>query len=172
MAHFYFSLPEEIARLTNAEAVQYYAEGAGVLAEAILGLTREQLAAVPVPGTWSIQQIVVHLMDSDLVASHRFKRIIAEDNPHLEVYDERAFAERLHYGAQDAATACAVFQLNRRLTAAVLRQLPDAAFERAGVHAEAGRVTLGTLVRSYAQHLEHHLRFLREKRRLVMAGRT
>lgn len=167
MPHFYFSLPEELSRLSHAEAVQLYAEGAGVLAEAIQGLTAEQLRSRPVRGTWSIQEIVLHLLDSDLVASHRMKRIIAEDNPRLEAYDESAFTARLHYHELDPALACEVFRLNRRLTAATLRELGPAEFERTGVHAEAGPVTLGVLVRSYAQHLEHHLRFLREKRALV-----
>lgn len=169
MPHFYFSLPEDIARLTNAEAVQRYAEAGGVLAEAIQGLTREQLTSFPVAGTWSIQQIVVHVMESDLVASFRMKRIIAEADPRLEAYDESAFAARLHYQELDAEAACEVFRLNRRLTAAILRRLGDAEFERSGVHAEAGRVTLGVLVRSYVHHVDHHLRFLREKRRLLSA---
>lgn len=168
MPHFYFSLPEELSRLSHAEAVQRYAEGAGVLAEAIQGLTAEQLTSRPVRGTWSIQEIVLHLLDSDLIASHRMKRILAEDNPRLEAYDETAFAARLYYHELDPALACEMFRLNRRLTAATLRRLGAAEFDRGGVHAEAGRVTLGVLVRAYAQHLDHHLRFLREKKGLVI----
>lgn len=167
MPHFYFSLPEELNRLSHAEAVQRYAERAGVLAEAIQGLSRAQLTSYPVPGTWSIQEIIVHLMDSDLVASHRMKRVAAEENPRLEAYDETAFARRVHYDAQDAATACTVFQLNRRLTAAFLRKLPEHDFARTGIHSEAGPVNLGILLRSYIHHLDHHLRFLREKRLLA-----
>ena len=35
--------------------------------KAIQGLDRADLLAFPVPGTWSIQQIVLHMMDSDLI---------------------------------------------------------------------------------------------------------
>ena len=66
--------------------------GGQKLADAVRGLRREDLQAHPVPGKWSIQQVVIHLMDSDLVTTDRMKRVIAEDNPTLLAYDEEKFA--------------------------------------------------------------------------------
>ena len=53
------------------------------------------------------------------------------------------------------------------MTAAILRHLPPAAFERVGTHNERGKVKLGDMVEMYAQHLEHHMKFLRHKRQLL-----
>jgi hypothetical protein len=147
--------------------IERYAAGALVPGEAIRGLTTAELNAFPVPGTWSIQQIVVHLMDSDLVGSDRMKRVAAENMPQLIGYDETAFAKNLHYDKLDPVQACEVFRLNRLLTATILRNLPDAAFQRAGMHSERGRETLAELLEGYADHLDHHMKFLREKRRLL-----
>lgn len=147
--------------------IEEYARGGPVLAEEIRGLTRAELLAVPVPGTWSMQQIVLHLMDSDLIASDRMKRIIAEENPPIIGYSESAFAQRLHYDKQDAQIAAEIFALNRKLTAKVLRNLPEEAFRRFGTHNERGRVTLEAMVAMYVQHLGHHLKFLRHKRGLL-----
>ena len=144
------------------------AASAAVPAEAIRGLTPSELNAFPVPGTWSIQQIVVHLMDSDLIGSDRMKRVAAENvPPQLIGYDETAFAKNLPYEKLDPAQACEVFRLNRLLTAAVLRNLPDSAFTRHGMHSERGRETLADLVEGYVEHLEHHMKFIREKRKLL-----
>jgi hypothetical protein len=151
----------------NRELIEAYARGASGPAEAIAGLSPQQLNAFPVPGTWSIQQVVLHLMDSDLIASDRMKRVIAEHEPQLIGYDESAFAQRLHYEKLDAQAACQVFALNRQLTAVILRNLPDEAFQRAGLHNEAGRQTLAQLVQTYVNHLEHHLRFIKQKREMV-----
>src|SRR5438270_4207689 len=114
------------------EIVEQYAARGNALSQAIVGLSREELLAYPVPGTWSIQQIVLHLMDSDLIASDRMKRVIAMENPTISAYDETAFANNLFYDAQDAALACESFRVNRLLTADILRRLPDAAFARTG----------------------------------------
>lgn len=171
MAHFYERVPESLRNLSNAEAVVQYAARASAPAEAIAGLTVSQLHAFPVPNTWSIQQIVLHLMDTDQVASYRMKRIIAEERPKLDCYDETAFAQRLHYHDLDAAHACEAFRLNRQLTAQLLRALPDDAFARVAQHPEIGELSLGQLVRLYCFHVDHHMRFLVEKKRLLTGGR-
>jgi hypothetical protein len=147
--------------------LERYAGGAGMLAAAIQDLTRADFLATPVPGTWSIQQIVIHLMDSDLIASDRMKRIIAEENPTLVGFDESAFAAKLFYDKLDPLVAAEVFQKNRELTAVILRSLPAGAFERVGMHSERGALTLGKLLTTYTEHLEHHLKFVREKRALL-----
>jgi hypothetical protein len=95
------------------------------------------------------------------------KRIIALDSPTILAYDEAAFARRLHYNDLDAFLAAEVFAANRRLTADLLRRLPDEAFSRHGNHNERGRMTLGDIVPMYIEHLEHHLKFVRQKRALL-----
>jgi hypothetical protein len=151
----------------NRDLIEQYAAGAGKLRASIAGLGRKELGAFPVPGTWSIQQIVLHMMDSDLIASDRMKRVAAEENPTLIGYDETAFAKNLPYGDVDPQLACDIFEKNRLMTAEILRRLPDAAFVRTGNHNERGPVSLADLVETYVGHLEHHLKFIREKRQLL-----
>jgi hypothetical protein len=147
--------------------IDRYAAGARLLAKSIEGLSRADLLAAPVPGKWSTQQVIIHLMDSDLVGSERMKRVIAMERPLLLGYDETAFARSLFYDQLDAAAACDVFAKNRELMAVILRALPDEAFARRGVHSENGLETLEDLLRGYVEHLEHHLRFIEEKRRAM-----
>jgi len=147
--------------------IENYAAGAVKPAEAIRGLSAAELDAFPIPGTWSIRQIIAHLMDSDLIASDRMKRVIAMDNPAILAYDEAAFAERLGYDAMNVDLACKVFELNRRLTADLLRTLPDNAFARRGQHSESGSLTLEKLLEIYTGHLDHHLGFVQRKKELL-----
>ena len=145
--------------------IDQYESGGEKIRQAIKGLSREDLTAFPVPGTWSIQQIVIHLMDSDLIGADRMKRIIAEENPTLIGYDESKFSANLFYDEQPAADAVEIFDRNRRLFAKVLRKLPDSAFARQGTHNERGVVTLEQQLKGYVQHFEHHLKFIVEKRK-------
>ena len=147
--------------------IDEYLRGAARPAAAINDLTPTDLDAFPIANTWSIRQIVLHLMDSDLIASDRMKRVIAEDNPVLIGFDESAFARNLFYGQLDVMMAADIFQKNRLLTARILQALPDEAFRRAGTHNQRGRVTLEQLVQGMVEHLEHHLKFLRKKRQLL-----
>jgi uncharacterized damage-inducible protein DinB len=151
----------------NRELIEKYAADADVPAKSIAGLERADLLAFPVPGTWSIQQIILHLMDSDLIASDRMKRVAAEDRPTLVGYNETAFAKTLAYEHVSARDAAEIFRLNRLMTAEILRRLPPTAFGRAGNHTERGEVTLEQLLKTYVEHVDHHLKFIREKRKLL-----
>ena len=150
--------------------IDEFERGTEKITAAIAGLSREEMNWLPPAdagaevGRWSIHQIVIHLMDSDVIAVHRMKRVISEDTPLLIAYDENGFIRSLFYDEQSAETAVRIMDLNRREFARVLRRLPDAAFERAGVHNQAGKVTLGQMVGSYVRHVDGHLGFVRAKR--------
>ena len=152
----------------NSELIDQYAAGGERLAQAIRGLTREDLLAVPAPdanvGKWSIQQVVIHCMDSDLIAADRLKRMIAEDNPTLIGYDENKFATNLFMDEQSAEDAVTITSLNRKNFARVLRKLPAAAFDRAGQHSERGRITVGGYLKAVVEHLDRHVSFIHAKR--------
>lgn len=146
------------------ELLRAYESGADEPRRAIAGLSRAELCKPVAPGAWSIQQVVLHLLDSDLIAGERMKRIIAEDNPLILAYDETRFSQRLGYEHADGALAAEIFALHRAHMTALLRGLPAEAFERSGVHQERGRITLLDLVRTYAEHVPHHMRFVDAKR--------
>ena len=144
--------------------IDRFEAGGQKIKDAIAGLSKADLTAFPVPGMWSIQQVVIHLQDSELVAVDRMKRIIAEDKPLLVGYDENEFVKNLFYDDQSVEDAAEVVDLARRQLARVLRKLPDAAWSRFGIHNERGKVTLGEQVEMYTNHLERHLKFALEKR--------
>jgi len=148
----------------NRDLIESYAAGGETLRRAVQGLSREDVIARPGPGDWSIQELVIHLADSDAIAIDRMKRILIEDNPPLLYADETAYVDRLLPGEQSLEDALTLFDVGRRQWSRVLRKLPDAAFARQGTHNRAGVVTLGGMVEGYTKHLEHHLVFLRAKR--------
>jgi hypothetical protein len=153
--------------MSTTQLVSRYAAGATLPKDSIEGLSTADLLAFPVPGTWSIQQVILHLMDSDLIGADRMKRVISESNPLILAYDESAFARSLFYHDMDAAAACEVFAGNRAMMAEVLRRLPETAWSRTGIHSERGKLTLEDLVKGYCDHLDHHLRFIEDKKRAL-----
>ena len=148
-------------------AISAFIAGAEVPATAIAKLTPEQLRARPIPGTWSIQEIVVHLWDSDLVGCDRMRRLAAMDNPLIMAYDESEFNRALSPDRLDAHGAAEIFRLNRLLFGEILKSLPAEAFARSGVHNERGRITLGGTLSGYVEHLDGHMQHLLKKRAMV-----
>lgn len=144
--------------------IEQYEKGGDDLRMSVRGLQPDDLLAYPVPGTWSIQEIVIHLTDSDLIIADRMKRIIAEDNPSLIGFDETKFVKNLFYNEQSADDAVTIFELNRQNFSRVLKKLPEAAFNRIGTHNERGPLTLAAMLEMSVKHLKHHLEFIVSKR--------
>jgi hypothetical protein len=144
--------------------IDEYEAGGATLRRATVGLTPEDIKAKPGPGKWSILELVVHLVDSDAIAIDRMKRILSEDNPPLLYADETAYVDRLFTHDQSLEDALTLFEVGRRQWARVLRKLPDEAFARRGTHNKRGEMTVGGMVKSYIDHVDYHLKFLRDKR--------
>lgn len=145
--------------------IKNFKAGGQKLRQAVDRVTREEALAKPGPGKWSIQELVIHLVDSDAILIDRMKRVIAEDNPSLLCADEQAYVDRLHCDDQSLDDAVTLFDLSRCQFSRVLYKLDDAEFDRFGTHsAELGKITLKELIKVYSNHLDHHLKFLKDKR--------
>lgn len=152
----------------SSQLTDQYEQGIDKLRQSIRGLLPEDLTWVPPAdagvGLWSIQQILVHLQDAETAFADRVRRIVAEDNPPLMAWSENRFSERLHYADQSADDAIQLIALIRKQLSRVLRKLTPADFQRAGTHSEAGRQTVTDVLAKAVWHLEHHMKFIHEKR--------
>lgn len=158
---------EEIDR-----ALGEYARVVPLLRKSIDGLSTDQMTARPGPGDWSIHEVVVHVLDSDIVSWDRMKRIAAMERPTLIPYDETAFAKSLFYHDQSLDDALALFEIGRRQVERILRRLPLETFDRTGLHTDDGELSLLDFVRRYVDHVEHHVRFIDAKRERLGVART
>ena len=130
----------------------------------ITGAAGAEFDFTPEPGKWSIRQIVAHLADSEAVAAMRLRRLIAEENPQLEAYNQNAWASNLDYARRKPSQALESFRRVRAENYELLKELPEAAYERSGVHEERGPMTLRQLVQVVAEHAENHAAQLRARR--------
>src|SRR5689334_17780649 len=115
-------------------------------------LDSEQLQATPQPGEWSIQQVLIHLADSEAIGYERLRRIIAENQAQLLTYDESGWSQKLFYHQQDPQLALELFTLLRRANAALLNLLPAETWERTGQHEESGEMSLYAAFQVYLNH--------------------
>ncbi len=150
--------------LETQRLINRFEEGGALLKYAVCGLSDEHAQARPGPGAWSIAEVTAHMADSDLVATDRMKRVIAEDNPILLAYDENAWIEKLRSNEMPIDESANLFDVNRRWIARILRRCSEQDFARFGQHSERGRMTLAELLSTYVGHLDNHLKFVYAKR--------
>ena len=152
---------------TPSEQIAAYLAGPAKLRAAVAGLTREQLTARPVPGKWSVLEVVAHIADFEPVYADRIRRVIALDRPLLLVADENEYVTRLGYHDRDLEEELAMIEATRRATARVLTNAPAEAWQRCGIHSYKGLQTLEQVVGAITNHIPHHLAFVADKRKAL-----
>jgi hypothetical protein len=113
------------------------------------------------PGKWSMRQLLLHLVDCEGVYLDRARRLIADATPQLLAFDENRWAQQLFYDRRSLAVARAQYVADRDALIELARLAPPEALARAGVHSEAGRVTMGEILDKGQRHNHHHLEQLR-----------
>jgi len=147
-----------------ADLLERFRRGAELVAVSITGAAGSELDYAPEQGKWTIRQIVAHLSDAEIVGTMRMRRVIAEDDPKLEAFDQNAWAANLDYARRKTSQTLETFRRMRGENYELLKELPEAAFERAGIHSERGRLTLKQLLQGYAEHAENHAAQMRARR--------
>ena len=150
--------------------IDEYAAGPQKLRDAIVGMTPEEINAVPVPGKWSTRQVVCHLADFEPVYADRMKHVIAEDQPSFAGGFQKQFAEHLAYDHRDIEEELSLIDAVRAQMARILRSLPPEAFDRTGIHSVEGPMTLKFLLERITNHIPHHVQFIEEKKRAMKSG--
>jgi hypothetical protein len=156
----------------HAELLERFRRGAELLAFAMTGAAGPELDFKPAPGKWSVRQILCHLADSELVGAMRLRQVIAEDNPVLPAYNEKAWAEKLDYTRRKPSHVIESFRRTRGENYELLKDLPLETFSRGGVHSERGPMTLLDLLRVYAEHAENHIMQIRSARAAYKEARA
>jgi hypothetical protein len=164
------SLGQTKGGMDMEELVVSYAKGYELLMQAVQGVTEEELSYKPAPDKWSINEIVVHVCDGEMVAVDRMKRVIAEQNPLLFAFDPDLWSSGLGYQEQDHEPYLELFKLLRATMTAVLSNLGDEVWTRTGIHSVNGKLTLQDIVQGFVTHVDRHLQQI-DRVKLAFASR-
>lgn len=147
-----------------AELLERFRRGPEVLAATLTGAAGSEVDFQPAPGKWSVRQIIAHVADSEMVVAVRMRQILAEDNPTLQAFDQDLWAQRLDYAKRKPSQSLESFRRVRLESHELLRDLPEALFQRTGNHTERGAITLLECVTYMARHAELHAEQVRRVR--------
>jgi hypothetical protein len=98
-----------------------------------------------------------------MTSAIRLRRLIAEDRPLIQGYDQDEFARRLFYDRPIHASLEAL-RSARETTVQILERMTEAQWGREGTHSESGRYTVQRWLEIYAQHAHDHADQIRRAR--------
>jgi hypothetical protein len=153
--------------MTNEERralIEQYKAGYEEVARSLEGFDDAALSAHPIPGKWSAREVAQHLADSEMNSAIRLRKLLTEDDPQIQGYDQEHYAKALGYNDRPIEPALDALRGARATSAQLLERMTDADWSRAGTHSESGRYTAEDWLRIYADHAHNHAAQIRRLR--------
>lgn len=136
--------------------IEQYKNGYHEVSQSLANFPEDKLSERLLPGKWSAREIVQHLADSEMNSAIRLRKLLTEEAPVIQGYDEAFYATRLNYNERDLAPALDALRGARATSAQILASMTEEDWQRAGTHSESGRYTAEDWLRIYAAHAHNH----------------
>ena len=134
------------------DALAMLSDAPRMIAGLIAGISELALRLRPLPRKWSVTEIITHVAEDELVTSWRYRQMIENSGCALAAFDQERWARLGDYATWNPWVALQMFRLLREANVRMLKRLTSEEWERSGIHAERGRIT----VRDLAQHIAGH----------------
>ena len=147
------TFPDTYKDISTPALVETYRLGPERLGEAIDGLTADDLLIRTRPDKWSIQEIVLHLADAEVIGAARIRMTYAEPGSTLPGYDQETWTSSFRYRELERSEvqhALTLFSVLRSTTLHIFRQAAPRDWWKAATHPEWGEVNLRQLLELYA----------------------
>ena len=143
----------------SKDPLQSMQETPSLLAGLLHSASESVLSQSPGPGKWSVQEIIAHLADSELVSGFRFRAMVgADDGVPIQGYDQDRWAEASNYARKDPQRSLELYRTMREGNLRLLKSLKPEQWKHYGIHSERGQESIETIARMYAAHDLNHLR--------------
>jgi uncharacterized damage-inducible protein DinB len=145
--------PEE-----REKCIQTIAEAPDKLAEALKGLTEEQLDTPYREGGWTVRQVAHHLADAHMNTLMRFKLALTESDPAIKTYDEDGWASLADSRQAPVEMALDMYRSIHAKWVYLMRNMTESDFAKTFHYPENRRtLTLDQTLGIYAWHSLHHV---------------
>lgn len=137
--------------------LQAYLNTYHVIADAIVGLTEEQLKWKENANKWSITEVITHLTDHNLVVSFRIRTILSKPHSVLATFDQDQWIVGQAANEENAAHALQLFQALLTYNHLLFRRLKHDDLSKIGINAKGEEVDIYKVVNGFTTHVHHHL---------------
>src|SRR5579864_688168 len=115
--------------LGSADPVKSLAAAPAKLARLLKGVTPAASRKRPAPGKWSINEIVAHIADTELVGGYRIRAILGAPGSPVIGFDQDVWVTALHYDQRKLQKSFEQYRALREANLALLKTLAPAQWQ-------------------------------------------
>jgi hypothetical protein len=114
------------------------------------------------PYTWTIKQVIGHLIDSERIFGYRALRFARQDSTPLPGFDENHYAQFAESDQRPLTAHAAEFEAVRKSHLCLFESFPAHAWDERGT-ANADGITVRAIAYAIVGHERHHMSIVRQR---------
>ena len=146
----------------SAELLKEYSDATANFIVAAKAVPADKLQKAPTSDQWSPANIIHHLADTEAHFYIRYLKILTEDIPQTEFFDENVYPVRLKYEKRDVQSSLRLLQALRENFFVIMSNFTPEEWERKGRNSDVGEYPIIALIKKSRTHIKDHLNQLNE----------
>ena len=150
-----------LALMKGKDPLAVQRETAHQLTQLVDGVPAEKLSERPAPDKWSVAAILAHLAEAEVSSTWRYRQMIENDGAPLPGFDQDLWETLGEYSSRNPQESLQLFNLLRQANLRMFDKLTPDEWQRHGVHAERGQMSVKELAEQIAGHDINHVEQIR-----------
>lgn len=146
----------------STDLLREYKEATDNFIAAAKVIPSEKLHKSPSDDEWSPANIIHHVADSEAHFYVRYLKIITEDTPQTDFFDEEVYPIRLKYEKRDVQKSLILLQSLRESFYNIMSNFTPDEWERKGKNSDVGEYPIIALIKKSRTHIKDHLNQLNQ----------
>ncbi len=146
-----------VTDMQGKDPLQVQAVTAKKLERLVKGVPTSKLRKRPAPDKWSVNEILAHLSETEIVGGFRMRLILGAPGSPIVAFDQDAWVISGHYEKRDARKSLEQFRVLREGNLRLLKSLTPEQWKHYGMHSERGQETIERIAGMFAGHDLNHI---------------
>ncbi|MGI2297062.1 DinB family protein [Paenibacillus sp. GXUN7292] len=127
------------------------------LTAAIQNLSEEQLKWKPAPASWSILEVLTHLVDHSIVISFRARDVLAATENRLPIFGQDEWVSGQYANEGKAEDVLSVYNSLLQYNSLLFARLGEEDWNKSAANFKGDQVSVASIIDGFAAHVQNHL---------------
>ena len=151
-----------VSKVDSENIIEYLDHQVEDLQQTLDGLSNAQASDIHSPYTWSLKQLMGHLIDGEKVFGYRLHRFACNDSTPLPGFDHEPYVDNLDYSNVLLSALVDEWSNLRKSNVLFLQRLPEGASQRKGTASDT-EFTVRSQAFVIGGHVQHHLEIMKKR---------
>lgn len=146
---------------TTESIISAYTQAYNEIEQEISGLSEQQLRWKSSPTSWSVTEVLAHLVDHSIVVSFRIREILAGSQVKLPAFDQDAWVAGQKANEEHVSQLLTIAHGLVQYNSGLLGRLDEQEWNKTGINFIGEPVSISAIIPAFVAHVQNHVNQVR-----------